>query len=84
MHKVSRLGGGTDAIEVDFVEREAMSFEIMDLAIHLDLGGLSLSILFLYLIGLGQIGLDRPSTSGYRTTQFYITSSHASPAPLKQ
>jgi transposase-like protein len=43
MTEISRLSGGSDAIELDFVEREATSIEIMELAIHLHLGGLSLS-----------------------------------------
>jgi hypothetical protein len=29
MHKISRLNGGSDAIELDFGEREATSIEIM-------------------------------------------------------
>jgi transposase-like protein len=43
MTEISRLNGGSDAIELDFVEREATSTEMMELAIHLHLGGLSLS-----------------------------------------
>ena len=43
MTEISRLSGGSDAIELDFVEREATSIEMMELAIHLHLGGLSLS-----------------------------------------
>ena len=43
MNEISRLSGGIDAIELDFVEREATPTEIMELAIHLHLGGLSLS-----------------------------------------
>jgi putative transposase len=43
MHEISRLNGGSDAIELDFVEREATPKEMMELAIHLHLGGLSLS-----------------------------------------
>ena len=38
MHEVSRLDGGSDAIELDFVEREATLIEIMQLAIHVHLG----------------------------------------------
>ena len=40
MREISRLSGGSDPIELDFVEREATSIEIMELAIHLHLGGL--------------------------------------------
>jgi hypothetical protein len=29
MHEISRLSSGSDAIELDFVEREATSIEIM-------------------------------------------------------
>ncbi|MFB6109915.1 MAG: hypothetical protein ABEJ60_03450 [Halodesulfurarchaeum sp.] len=43
MTEISRLNGGSDAIEVDFVEREATPTEMMELAIHLHLRGLSLS-----------------------------------------
>ena len=43
MTEISRLSGDRDAIELDFVEREATSIEMMELAIHLHLGGLSLS-----------------------------------------
>jgi len=43
MTEISRLNGGSDPIELDFVEREATLIEIMELAIHLHLGGLSLS-----------------------------------------
>ena len=43
MHEINRLNGGSDAIELDFVEREATSTEMMELAIHFHLGGLSLS-----------------------------------------
>lgn len=43
MDETSRLSGGSDAIELDFVEREATPTEMMELAIHLHLGGLSLS-----------------------------------------
>ena len=43
MSEISRLNGGSDPIELDFVEREATSIEMMELVIHLHLGGLSLS-----------------------------------------
>ena len=43
MPEISRLSGGSDAIELEFVEREATPTELMELAIHLHLGGLSLS-----------------------------------------
>jgi transposase-like protein len=43
MIEISRLSGGSDAIELDIVEREATSIEIMELAINLHLGVLSLS-----------------------------------------
>ena len=34
MTEISRLTGGSDAIELDFVEREATSIELMELARH--------------------------------------------------
>lgn len=43
MPEIARLNGVNDAIELDFVEREATPKEMMELAIHLHLGGLSLS-----------------------------------------
>ena len=43
MTEISRLSGGSDAIELDFVEREATPTEIMELAVQLHLTGLSLS-----------------------------------------
>ena len=43
MQEISRLSGSNNAIELDFVEREATPKEMMELAIDLHLGGLSLS-----------------------------------------
>lgn len=43
MNEIDRLGGGSDAIELDFVERESTPTEMMKLAIRLHLSGLSLS-----------------------------------------
>lgn len=43
MPEIARLSGGSDAIELGFVEREATPTEMMELAIHLHLGGLSLA-----------------------------------------
>jgi len=43
MPEIARLSGGSDAIELEFVEREATPTELMELAIHPHLGGLSLS-----------------------------------------
>jgi transposase-like protein len=43
MTEISRLSGGSDTIELEFVKREATPPELMGLAIHLHLGGLSLS-----------------------------------------
>jgi putative transposase len=47
MPEIGRLNSGSDAIEVSFVEREATPTELMELSIHLHLGGLSVSIIFL-------------------------------------
>ncbi|MFB6114492.1 MAG: IS6 family transposase, partial [Halodesulfurarchaeum sp.] len=41
MPEISRLNVSKDAIQLDFVEREATPKEMMELAIHLHLGGLS-------------------------------------------
>ena len=43
MPEISRLNGTNDAIQLDFVERETTPKEMMELAIHLHLVGLSLS-----------------------------------------
>jgi transposase-like protein len=43
MNEISRLSGGSDAIELEFVEREATPIELMELANHPHLGGLSLA-----------------------------------------
>jgi putative transposase len=43
MHDISRLKGGSDPIDLDFVYRRATPTEIMELSIHLHVGGLSLS-----------------------------------------
>jgi len=51
--RISRFNGGSDPIEVDFVEREATPAEIMELTIHLHLGGLSLSYAVSILDGFG-------------------------------
>ncbi|UWG48120.1 Transposase [Halanaeroarchaeum sp. HSR-CO] len=43
MEEISRLNGSSDPIELDFVERVATPKEMMELAIHLHLCGLSIS-----------------------------------------
>ncbi|AKH98006.1 IS240-type transposase [Halanaeroarchaeum sulfurireducens] len=56
MPEISRLNGSNDAIELDFVERKATPKEMMELAIHLHLGGLSLSntVHFLNIFGISR------------------------------
>jgi hypothetical protein len=49
MLKNARLNGHLDEIELGFVEREATPRLLMKLGIQLQLAGLSLSILFLFL-----------------------------------
>ena len=66
MHEISRLNGGSDAIELDFVEREATSIEIMELAIHLHLGGLSLSNTVSI---LDRFGVDRARSTVHNWVQ---------------
>ena len=43
MAKIARLSGGSDWIELDFVERERTPRQLMELGIRLHLAGLSLS-----------------------------------------
>jgi transposase-like protein len=43
LDEIARLSGGSDAIKVEFVEREATPTELMELAIHLHLSELSLA-----------------------------------------
>jgi transposase-like protein len=43
MLEISRLNGGSESIELYYVEGKATPTDIMELAINLDLGGLSLS-----------------------------------------
>jgi transposase-like protein len=43
MHEISRLSGVSASVELDFMEREATLTELMELATHLHLGGLSIS-----------------------------------------
>ena len=43
MTEISRLSGGSDAIEFEFVKREATLTAIMELAIRIQFGGLSIS-----------------------------------------
>jgi transposase-like protein len=66
MTEISRLTGGSDAIEVDFGEREATSIEIMELAIHLHLGGLSLSNTVSI---LDRFGVDRARSTVHNWVQ---------------
>ena len=56
MTEIIRLNGGMDPIELEFVEREATSIEIMELAIHLHRGGLSLTNT---VSDLDRLGVDR-------------------------
>ena len=66
MHEISRLSGGSDAIELDFAEREATSIGMMELAIHLDLDGLSLSnTVFI----LDRFGVDRARSTVHNWVQ---------------
>ena len=66
MTEISRLTGGSDPIELDFVEREATSIEIMELAIHLHLGGLSLSNTVSI---LDRFGVDRARSTVHNWVQ---------------
>ena len=66
MTEISRLNCGSDAIELDFVEREATSIEIMELAIHLHLGGLSLSNTVSI---LDRFGVDRARSTVHNWVQ---------------
>ena len=66
MTEISRLNGGSDAIELDFVEREATSIEMMELAIHLHLGGLSLSNTVSI---LDRFGVDRARSTVHNWVQ---------------
>ena len=66
MHEISRLNGGSAAIELDFEEREATSIEIMEYAIHLHLAGLSLSNT-VYI--LGRFGVDRARSTVHNWVQ---------------
>jgi len=66
MTEISRLSGGSDPIELDFVEREATSIEIMELAIHLHLGGLSLSNTVSI---LDRFGVDRARSTVHNWVQ---------------
>jgi transposase-like protein len=66
MTEISRLNGASDAIELDFVEREATSIEIMELAIHLHLGGLSLSNTVSI---LDRFGVDRARSTVHNWVQ---------------
>ena len=50
MTQINRVSGRSD--ELEFLKRVAMSIEMMELAIHLYLGGLSLSNTIRFLIGL--------------------------------
>ena len=66
MREISRLSGGSDPIELDFVEREATSIEMMELAIHLHLGGLSLSNTVSI---LDRFGVDRARSTVHNWVQ---------------
>jgi transposase-like protein len=66
MHEISRLTGGSDAIELDLGKREATSIEIMELAIHLHLGGLSLSNTVSI---LDRFGVDRARSTVHNWVQ---------------
>jgi hypothetical protein len=73
MTQISRLSGGSDEIELGFVEREAASTVIMEFTIHLHLGGLSLPNTVAILDRVGIAGpIDRPqlgTKSGFRTAR---------------
>ena len=66
MHEISRLSGGSDATELDFVEQEATSIEMMELAIHLHHGGLSLSNTVSI---LDRFGVDRARSTVHNWVQ---------------
>ena len=66
MHEISRLTGGSDPIELDFMEREATSIEMIELAIHLYLGGLSLSNTVSI---LDKFGVDRARSTVHNWVQ---------------
>ena len=66
MTEISRLSGGSDPIELDFVERDATSIEIMELAIRLHLGGLSPSNTVSI---LDRLGIDRARSTVHNWVQ---------------
>jgi transposase-like protein len=66
MTEISRFNGGSDPIKLDFVEREATSIEIMEVAIHLHLGGLSLSNTVSI---LDRLGVDRARSTVHNWVQ---------------
>jgi putative transposase len=56
MNEIGRFSGRSEAIELAFVEGEATPTELMELAIHLHLGGLSLADTVAV---LGRFGVSR-------------------------
>ena len=66
MPEIGRLNGLSDAIELDFVDREATPKPAMKLAIHLHLGGLSLSDTISV---LDSFGIDRARSTIHNWVQ---------------
>ena len=66
MPEISRLNGVSEAIELDFVDREATPKSAMKLAIHLHLGGLSLSNTISV---LDSFGIDRARSTVHNWVQ---------------
>ena len=66
MDEIARLSGGSDAIELEFVEREATPTELMELAIHLHLGGLLLANTVAI---LDKFGVDRARSTVHNWVQ---------------
>lgn len=66
MAEITRLNGGSDCMELDFVEREVTPEPLMKLGIRLHLIGLSLSNTIPERGSSVSVGHDRPSIIGYR------------------
>jgi len=66
MPETTRLTGCNDAIELDFVEREATSKNVMKLAVQLHLSGLSLSNTVSL---LDDLGIDRARSTVHSWVQ---------------
>ncbi len=66
MAEITRLDGSSHAIEMDIVEREATPKPVMKLAVHLHLGGFSLSNTISV---LDSLGISRPRSAVHNWVQ---------------